>query len=310
MSPRRQRMVQDLLPGLIDHREVDWKRVANASYLVRQRFVYGYTAPIADLRHRLMIVPPERHGGQRMVLNHVSASVPGELSRHIDPWGNCVIEFRGRRVEAGVDFEAWIAVERSFAGGPARLPGDRLSDPALLEPTRMTAPTDLLAEAASQLRRGRRGGLALAEAAGAWSHRALRYRHGVTDVHTTAADALALGEGVCQDYAHVMIALCRLLGLPARYVSGHLLGEGGTHAWVEALVPDPAGSGEAVAVALDPTNGGPAGMCHVTVATGRDYRDVAPTSGVYTGDASGRLTVTKRVDVTGVEYASGRRLSA
>ena len=71
----------------------------------------------------------------------------------------------------------------------------------------------------------------------------MRYAHGVTGVKTTAAEAFALRQGVCQDYAHVMLALCRACGLPARYVSGHLLGEGGTHAWVEVLLPDPAGMG-------------------------------------------------------------------
>ena len=60
----------------------------------------------------------------------------------------------------------------------------------------------------------------------------------MTSIATTAAEALAGGRGVCQDTAHVMIALCRAAGLPARYVSGHLLGEGGTHAWVEVIVAD------------------------------------------------------------------------
>ena len=66
---------------------------------------------------------------------------------------------------------------------------------------------------------------------------AITYQYGVTSVTTTAAEALAAGRGVCQDFAHVMLALCHLLGLPARYVSGHLLGQGGTHAWVEVIVP-------------------------------------------------------------------------
>ncbi len=91
-----------------------------------------------------------------------------------------------------------------------------------------------------------------------------------------------------------MIALCRAAGLPARYVSGHLLGEGGSHAVVEVIVPDPAG---ARAVALDPCNGRRAGKDCVTVATGRDYADVAPTSGTYAGAARSTLTATKRVGV-------------
>src|SRR4029453_4111947 len=100
--------------------------------------------------------------------------------------------------------------------------------------------------------------------------------------------------GVCQDTAHIMIALCRATGLPARYVSGHLLGEGGTHAWVEVIVADPAG---VRALAFDPCHGRRAGSDYLTVATGRDYTDVGPPSGTYVGSARGTLTASKRLDV-------------
>ena len=111
---------------------------------------------------------------------------------------------------------------------------------------------------------------------------------------TTAAEALAVGRGVCQDFAHVMLALCHLLGLPARYVSGHLLGRGGTHAWVEVIVPR---AGHAEAIAFDPCHGRRTDGGYVTVATGRDYSDVAPTSGSYVGASPGRLTADRRVGV-------------
>jgi hypothetical protein len=80
-------------------------------------------------------------------------------------------------------------------------------------------------------------------------HAAITYEYGTTTVETTAAEALAGGRGVCQDQAHLMLALCHLLGLPARYVSGHLLGQGGTHAWAEVIVPS---GGEAMATPFDP----------------------------------------------------------
>ena len=111
---------------------------------------------------------------------------------------------------------------------------------------------------------------------------------------TTAAEALAAGRGVCQDFAHVMLALCHLLGLPARYVSGHLLGQGGTHAWVEVIVPR---ARHAEALAFDPCNGRRTDSGYVTVATGRDYSDVAPASGSYIGTSRGRLTAGRRVGV-------------
>ena len=110
---------------------------------------------------------------------------------------------------------------------------------------------------------------------------------------------------MCQDYAHCMVALCRLCGLPARYVSGHLLGDGGTHAWVEVLVQDP--SGAVRAVAFDPTHDRRAGPRYVTVAVGRDYGDVPPTSGTFEGPYPGELTTHKRAAVVRVEYLQPQR---
>jgi transglutaminase-like putative cysteine protease len=124
----------------------------------------------------------------------------------------------------------------------------------------------------------------------------LTYQYGVTGVRTDAASALAGGRGVCQDYAHVMLALCRAAGLPARYVSGHLVGEGGSHAWVEVVVDDRLGtSGRTVAVAFDPTHNRRATRGYFTVAIGRDYTHVAPTSGRFEGSCPGVLSTRKRL---------------
>jgi transglutaminase-like putative cysteine protease len=306
MSRQPQRLAQDLLPGIVEQRDVDWRHVTGVTYLVQQRFRYEYPQPIRDLRHRLVVVPPDRHGDQRAVVSHVRVSADCETHRWRDRYGNVVVEFHVPAVESWIELDARIVVERAAGGGPPLVPADRLGDSGLLTPTPLTAPAAPLFGVAHSLRAGGHRAIDLAEAANEWTHRALAYRSGATGVRTTAAEALALGAGVCQDYAHVMLALCRLLDLPARYVSGHLLGEGGTHAWVEVLVPDAAGSGLA-AVALDPTHGSRAGLDHVTVATGRDYLDVAPTTGTYAGAGGGRLTGAKRVDIVSVEHARARR---
>jgi transglutaminase-like putative cysteine protease len=149
--------------------------------------------------------------------------------------------------------------------------------------------------------------LPLARRINRWVFESMAYRSGVTTVETTAAQALAAGQGVCQDYAHIMLALCRLCGLPARYVSGHLLGEGGSHAWVDVLLPAADRPQQAVAVAFDPTHGREAGLSYVTVAVGRDYRDVAPTSGTYRASYKGLLSSQRRVGLTAVKYARHRR---
>jgi transglutaminase-like putative cysteine protease len=104
--------------------------------------------------------------------------------------------------------------------------------------------------------------------------------------------ALHLGRGVCQDYAHIALAMLRELGVPARYVSGHLLGEGAPHAWIEMLLPDPDAPGALRVVPYDPTHRVTPGLNYITVAVGRDYADIAPTSGSFQG-ASGHFTARK-----------------
>jgi transglutaminase-like putative cysteine protease len=112
------------------------------------------------------------------------------------------------------------------------------------------------------------------------------YRPQSTSVDSPIDDALRSRQGVCQDFAHVMIGLVRRLGVPCRYVSGYLFRDaastdrspdGATHAWVEALLP------ELGWIGFDPTNDLLAGERHVRVAVGRDYSDVPPTRGVYKG---------------------------
>ena len=118
----------------------------------------------------------------------------------------------------------------------------------------------------------------------------LVYDPAATDVQTRADEVLALGRGVCQDFAHVMLATCRSVGIPARYVSGYLydpkLGDNAaSHAWVD--VWDEAGGW----TSLDPTHGREQGEAYVRVAVGRDYADVPPTRGVYKGVARETLAV-------------------
>ncbi len=135
-------------------------------------------------------------------------------------------------------------------------------------------------------------------------YRDFTYESQSTEVNTPAVDALTQRKGVCQDFAHILIACLRALGLPARYVSGYLLtlpapgtvklrGSDASHAWASVYVPDlPEG---ARWVDLDPTNdraGWPSpGIDYVTLARGRDFSDVSPMRGVIHGGASHVLRV-------------------
>lgn len=147
-------------------------------------------------------------------------------------------------------------------------------------------------------------------------HGEFLYAPGTTHVHTRLEEFLEQREGVCQDFAHLFLAICRRQGIPARYVSGYLYtgvdsteeisyhaensrlaGDGGMHAWAECLLPNGVWAG------FDPTNNLVANDHYIKVHDGRDYNDVAPVRGVYSGEAIDTLDVF--VEVTREEEASG-----
>ena len=284
----------------IDFGAVDSPQVSKATYLISQTFRYEYPQPITQLHHRLMVIPPERFGDQRRLSHQLSIPLEGVQSdSREDEFGNVVVDVVAPRVPCVIEFVAEVSVER-HAGRPNRV-GRSSHDRYLLEPTRLTQPDDRIRRASEEMAESAPWGLALADRINDWVYQSMTYQVGVTGVRTTAAEALALGFGVCQDYAHVMLATCREARLPARYVSGHLVGQGGTHAWVEVVLPIGDGSGESIAWAFDPTHAGRGGLGHVTIAVGRDYSDVAPTSGTYQSTVAGRLTTRKSVTVTHLE---------
>ncbi len=278
-------------------------------YRLRQSFRYDYDAPAYSLLHRLVVVPPQHHGDQTLRLGAVRVSDgSAQVSWTGDEHGNRVCLVRLAVVPDSVTMHAEVEVTRpDLPAGPttipttaptygdtapaATLPAAALADPTLLGASLQTVPDGAVRRLARELAGGD-DVLAAAVRVGEAVHELVRYTPGATGVRTTAAQALAGGQGVCQDQAHVMIAVLRAAGVPCRYVSGHLVGQGGTHAWVEVVVP--AGRG-ARAVAYDPTHRRLAGDGYVTVAVGRDYVDVPPTSGWYSGDATGVLSGTREL---------------
>ena len=288
---------------MIDPLSVDWPLARRTSYLVEQTFRYEYPAPIRDLDHRLVVIPPERFGDQRRVDHRLEVGAgDARVKNRRDRFGNLVFQVLAPRIDSSVEFTARVQVER-HAGEPNRLADGWLREGYLLEPTRLTLPDARIRQVAKQLTASAPWGLTLAEKVMVWVYQSMSYQDGVTGVRTTAAQALSIGRGVCQDYAHLMLALCRACDLPARYVSGHLVGEGGTHAWVEVVLPTRDGTGEAIAWTFDPTHASRGGLNYVTIAVGGDYSDVAPTSGTYVSPVRGRLTTRKRVTLTALEYA-------
>jgi transglutaminase-like putative cysteine protease len=221
-----------------------------------------------------------------------------------DYWGTLVSSFDIQAPHEELAVRAHSMVETSAAAGPpAPLDWAELRERAdtgltaeYLSPTPRTTVAPALAAAARERAAGVDPVQAAAAIAG-WVAGRVEYMPGATGVQTSAQEAWEKSQGVCQDIAHLTVALLREAGLPARYVSGYLhprpeagIGQaiaGQSHAWVEYWV----GSW----VAADPTNQAPVGECHVIVARGRDYADVPPLKGIYHGAPSVAMDVTVEV---------------
>lgn len=138
-----------------------------------------------------------------------------------------------------------------------------------------------------------RASLGLAE----FVHTSLRYQKGVTSVESSVDDVWNLKAGVCQDFAHLLLLMLRMTGIPSRYVSGYVCpinhemrGEGATHAWVDAYIPGHGWLG------IDPTNNGIVNDQHVRLAFGRSFADCTPVKGTYKGSSEHTLNVSVRIE--------------
>lgn len=263
----------------------------NATYRVRHHYRYVYSGPVRDMRQRLVMIPPDHHADQELAsfdLDVRGTSGGLVVEWQIDSFGNRVCLVTAERVEHAVDFEARFTLRRRFGPGSiAAVP--RTATHAFRDNTALTAPGERILDAAREIAAATSQPSEQITRALEWSAHAIVYRTGVTGTQTPAAMALHLGAGVCQDYAHIMLALLRALGHPACYVSGHLLGEGAPHAWVEVFV-------DGQRYAYDPTHRRATNLNYITVAVGRDFADVTMTSGVFSGAAVGQLHWTKTAE--------------
>lgn len=265
---------------------------------------YRYETPATQSYNEARLTPRSDDRQNLMVAR--LETVPTTRSyKYTDYWGTEVTTFDLQRPHTELKVVASSVVETAEEDAPApdttwaevRSPDTVDKFAEYIEWTTYVPRHRELAAIASGLRKGN-GPAETVLAISRWVHDTLTYQRGTTGVHSSAVDAWQAGEGVCQDYAHLTLAMLRAVDVPARYVSGYLhtkpeasVGEtvvGESHAWIEAWTGAWWG--------FDPTNDIGIGHRHVWVATGRDYADVSPLKGIYSGGAASAIEVT--VDMT------------
>jgi len=259
---------------------------------VRHRTTFTYSDEVADTAMEMRLRPRD-DARQRRLSYELRVEPRAAVRSYLDVFGNAVETYNHRAPHRRIVVEARSVVETrpGPAGGAEPTGAERFR---LLRHEGPVVDVPWVRESAARFA-GRPPEPSLLADLTVLIHRSFVYEPNVTGVSSTVADLIDLGRGVCQDFAHVWIAVCRALGVPARYVSGYLFtGDArqpqASHAWAEAWLPDHGW------LAHDPTNPDGVDEAYVRVALGRDYRDVPPTRGVFRGAASETLEVDVRVE--------------
>jgi len=251
---------------------------------------YRYAEPVRSVI-QLLRVTPASFTGQTVLDWRLDVDCDARIREGRDGYGNIIhmlyvdhpVRDLGITVTGRVLTDDEMGVVR---GLPVDLPPE-----VFLRATELTRPGDGISGFAEEARAAGEAALDRLHFMAASLHRGLRFDTAATMVETRAEQAFAAGHGVCQDFAHILIGAARRLGIPARYVSGHLFRSDGAtlqeaaHAWAEAWV------GDLGWVAFDPANGKCADDGYVRVACGLDYRDAAPIAGARRGGGAEALSV-------------------
>ena len=278
-------------------------------YSIKHLTKFHYSSPVSEsvMEARMH---PRSEGNQRCLTFHLAVSPRCRVFAYRDHVGNNIHHFDipGQHSYLVIVAESLLDVQ-SAPDFPSSLPADAWSEVdglvelgdfwEMLLPSEFAVPTPHLLELAKQLDVCRRDDpLSLLCELNQRLYDYFDYVPKSTKVDSPIDDAIKSRQGVCQDFAHIMIALVRSLRIPCRYVSGYLYRRAqdhdrsvvdATHAWVEALLP-PLGW-----VGFDPTNCLLAGDRHIRTAIGRDYADVPPTRGIFRGHTASDLSVAVRV---------------
>ncbi|MEK0446971.1 MAG: hypothetical protein RLZZ399_2292 [Verrucomicrobiota bacterium] len=269
--------------------------------------VYQYFSPVTESSNELRLTPPKTLW-QDPTFFLLRVLPPTRLRRFQDFHQNTVTYFEVEETHQKLLIEATSTVVTTdcyAAGEPKGVDLSTLNDASKMEDLQpflqAGGPVEIPPEiwrAAIDTLTTQTDVFGLAYALMRYVYQQCTYVAGATHVNTTSTQFFETKRGVCQDFAHLMLALCRAVRLPARYVSGYLYdarrkdirGAHSTHAWVDVWIPGNGWYG------LDPTNNCLAGEHYVTLAVGRDYQDVAPVKGTYWGRGGCKMTVTVHLE--------------
>ena len=260
---------------------------------------YAYQSPVTASYNEVRLTP-RSDTRQNVILNRVETIPATRSYRYIDYWGTAVTAFdlHAPHTDLTVTSSSVVETERPEPAvaevGWSDLQSEAVIDrfDELLRPTAHTPTSKRVESAAKKIAKSYDPAEAVV-AAGKWVRDELDYLPGTTGVHSSGLDALNEGKGVCQDFVHLSLMVLRGMGIPGRYVSGYLhpkrnavVGDtvdGRSHAWIHAWT----GSWWN----FDPTNDTEITEQYVSVGAGRDYTDVSPLKGIYSGEGATNLDV-------------------
>jgi transglutaminase-like putative cysteine protease len=260
---------------------------------------YAYQSPVTASYNEARLTP-RSDTRQNVILNRVETIPATRSYRYIDYWGTAVTAFdlHAPHTDLTVMSSSVVETERpepamggvSWSDLQSEAVIDRFDE--LLRPTAHTPTSKRVASVAKKLAKAYDPAEAVV-AVGKWVRDELDYLPGTTSVHSSGLDALQEGKGVCQDFVHLSLMALRAMGIPARYVSGYLhpkrnavVGDtvdGRSHAWIQAWT--------GAWWNFDPTNDTEITEQYVSVGAGRDYTDVSPLKGIYSGEGATDLDV-------------------
>lgn len=273
-----------------------------SKFKIRHITKYSYQVPVRDSANQIILYPI-KDSYQDVLHHHIMVSGDVPIETHYDYFGNTVGTFTHSKPHTDLVIDSQVIVVTK----PRELPNDSMAADGQWEELKKISSQyqfldflryetveespEILAVIGNE-RKKTQTPVVSAQRLCSYVFNTFTYKKGITTVESTFDEVWKIKTGVCQDFAHVLLSLLKMIDIPARYVSGYICpnkngmrGEGATHAWVEAYIPFYGWLG------FDPTNNCVVNETHVRLAVGRNFSDCSPVKGTYRGTSEHTLEV-------------------